>query len=173
MKQNSCYVKNKTGEGYREIISFLFLWRVSKSHTCWRVLKSLLGPAYEWSSVGGLMMEVATALTSKFDKGDYANLFQTCSDPWPCLLKRIVKASSGRNEAAGEDAGEPRGAQLKRLDVDTLKDYHLAEGQEQMFLKRDCQIVWSTCVLATCVYVMLKYTVRFGKENLSGWIKSP
>ena len=63
-----------------------------------------MSPAYQWSSVGGLIEELADALTSKYDKGDYANLFQSFSDPWPCLMKRIVKATSGSKEAAGEDA---------------------------------------------------------------------
>ena len=74
-----------------------------KFNICWRVLKNLLDPAYQWSSVGGLIEELAAALTSKYDKGDYANLFQSCSEPWPCLMKRIVKAVFGRKETAGED----------------------------------------------------------------------
>ena len=111
------------------------------------------------------MEEIAAALTSKFDKGDYANLFQTCTDPWPCLLKRIVKAYSGRKETAGEDEGKARGQQVKRLDVDLLRNYLWTEGAEQMYVKRDCHIEWSTGVVATCVYVMPKYTLRYGKEN--------
>ena len=111
------------------------------------------------------MEEVAAALTSKFDKGDYDNLFQTCTDPWPCLVKRIIKACSGRKEAAGEDAGERRGKQLKRLGVDSLEYHYWPEGAEQMFLKRDCQIELSPGVFASCVYVRPKYTLRFGKEN--------
>ena len=110
------------------------------------------------------MEEVAAALTSKFDKGDYDNLFQTCTDPWPCLLKRIVKAISGRKETAGEDEGQARGKQVERLDVELLRNYLWAEGAEQIFVKRDCQITLSTGALATCVYVMPKYILQYGKE---------
>ena len=47
-----------------------------------------------------------------------------------------------------EDAATASGKQVKRLDVDTLKSYYLLERQEQMFLKRDCQIVLLTGVVA-------------------------
>ena len=38
---------------------------------CRRALKCLLDPSIKWANCGQLMIEVAAAVTSKFDKGDW------------------------------------------------------------------------------------------------------
>ena len=79
--------------------------------------------------------------------------------------KQTSNQTNKQNKEIAKDAGKARGKQLKRLDVDSLKLYYWAEGQEHMFLKHDCQMELSTGAVATCVYVMPKYTSRYGKEN--------
>ena len=87
------------------------------------------------------------------------------------ICKNFEERSCIKLHRICEDAATATGKQVKRIDVDTLKSYHLLEGQEQMFLKRDCQIALPTGVTATCVYVMPKYTLRYGKEHLFSTIK--
>ena len=132
----------------------------------WRALKCLLDLSIKWANCGQLMIEVAAVVISKFDKGDYAGLFHLREEIWFCLNNFGANVlRSTRRDTGEETVGDPRAVQKRRLDVETIRAYLLEHGQEQLYMKEDCDIPIGGGVSIIAVFAMPKYTLAFGKRR--------
>jgi hypothetical protein len=83
----------------------------------------------------------------------------------PALLEWPKRVYSSRGEADDIDVEEPSNRQTQRLDCKSICQYHQEKGAAATYLSSACKVVLATGEMATMVYVIPKYILRYASDR--------